>query len=149
MKAVLVRSRFVMLAALAVLIGCAGQPRFGTFVEVADSALRVVAVDAARRVEETWPAEQHRMHLSDAATDPFATALASELRRAGFRVFTQEAVPKGAVELHFAVDTLGDSGLLRVTLYVQQSHWSRAYSNAGGKVSPAGPWTGFDTDGGR
>ena len=149
MEGVLGKMRFLVLSALAVLSACAGQQRFGTFVELAKHDAQVVAADAARRVAEAWPAERHSMQIGESADEPFARALIAALRQVGFRVFTQQGAAADAVELHFAVDTLGDSGLLRVTLYAQHVQWSRAYRNVGGELSHAGPWTGVGGEGGR
>lgn len=124
----------------AMLVACAGQPQFGTFVSASEPAMRAVAADVVAGLQTTWPAHRHAMQILEPSDDQFARALAAELRRAGYRVFTEEGEPRAAIGVHFMVDTLGDTGLLRVTLTVQRGRWSRVYASVGGEVRPAGPW---------
>lgn len=131
------------LAALVLLTatGCATASQYGNYVNGKDQAQAAMAVDAANKLQEDYPPQEHVLVLyGGEEPDAFGTDLQNQLRKRGFTVRAGGS-SDGAIVIRYAVDVIKGTSLLRITLYVDARRLSRAYNEKGQGVEPAGPWS--------
>ena len=121
--------------------GCAGAPRHGTFVQGQDAALGAVSEDAAGKLRQEFPPDRYAVVLERAEEDAFGKELDSALRKAGYEVLGKRRKGGQAVRVRYAVDTVKETMLLRLTMEVGRQQLSRVYVPRSRGVYPAGPWS--------
>lgn len=129
-------------AVLGLLLGCGASVPYGSFITGSEAAQARMAVDAAGKLRETFPPEQHSLQFTHPADDPFGQALASELRGSGYSVqenYRDEA--GGHRHLQYVVDELEGTNMLRVQLLVDARRFSRAYLRESDGLRPMGAWS--------
>lgn len=145
--------RFALLMLLAAgVAGCATTSRQAAS-SIQGEPAEAMALDAGHQLALLYPAAATQFNLRQRSDSDFGVALVKALRDQGFAVLEQErssdrnAEAANKVEaakgndLRYAVVELGDgSGLYGVTVNVGSRALTRAYTDVGGNVSPAGAW---------
>jgi hypothetical protein len=128
---------------LCLVTSCATARTTGSFVaHPAPSAMREIAVDAARQVGLLYPPAHTQLSFAHATDDDFGRPLVTALRSLGFAV--AESSPRGSrLELAYVVDDVDP--LYRVVIRVASAHrrisLARAYTHRADALRAAGVWT--------
>ena len=123
------------------MLGCAGSAPYGSFLSGYEAVQAGMAEDAAGKVRQAFPPEQHTLQMKHPIDDPFGHALVNELRGAGYSVVENyEADAGGHRQVGYVVDQLEGTNMLRVQLLVDARRFSRAYMDNQGSLQPMGAW---------
>ena len=130
---------------------------FGMFVGIGPPLENQLADEAAFQLARIYPPRRYLLDFQQRILDGFGPRLMSALQRDGYfvRQWHSPGIPprcgnrlfggEGAVDTFvivpacYLVDDL--DGLLRLTLYIGGSAWSRFFAEEEGKLRPAGAWT--------
>ena len=142
------RATWMLVTTLLGACGATESSRFGTFVQHDQGLLSALATEATEQITLELPAERYALRLfEDSKTGSFA-ALANALRSAGYRVHSA-ARPVDErhgqpVNLGYAVDYLGNTRDVRLSLEFGHVRLGRVYEVTSDGVAPLGPWSRTD-----
>jgi hypothetical protein len=156
------RTLALFIPAVVALAGCATSPpppAYGNFVTSPDAVhSKKIAADAVKQLEALYPPARTRFNLQQITSDPFGTALVTNLRARGYALqelptaasarpkevrkdaTTRAASSPDNMTLSYVLDRPVDLDLYRVTLLIGDKALSRVYQSKDGTVAPAGSW---------
>jgi hypothetical protein len=131
-----------MLLGVLMLYGCGSSLSHGSFLQGRPRVEAAMAADAARKLAEVYDPAERSLWLPGERSDALGRSLSAELRKAGFKVRSGETEQvERDLPVRYVADVLKGTELCRITLSVGRRSFSRAYSERGSAIYPAGPWS--------
>ncbi|MCG7556249.1 hypothetical protein [Pseudoalteromonas sp. Of11M-6] len=136
--------RFLTLIFLFTLSGCASNAKYGNFTNdsATQSAVNAeLALDVAIKINELYAPAHTKLSVAHEINDNFGSTLIKVLREQGFALseYTKNSSSDG-VKLFYVVDHLDENNLV-VSVHLNSTSLSRAYTVQQNKASAIGFWS--------
>ena len=131
--------RLLSLIAVLLLSSCASM-HYGNFSHVDENKDKALANDAVNRVAKAYIPARTTFRFNQKLRDGFGAELAQKLRQQGYGVI-EKSTHQSPANFRYVVDESNQKQVVRVSLFIENQVYSRAYLLKDEVLAPVSIWS--------